>query len=116
MRSVAALALSTVLLVPHVASAAVSCADRTPAAIAAPSALSLKCQQTVGKSAQGFAKAKLKAMAKCAGKQVPGACPGLKETDKITKAAVKAAAKITTECGADSVQAGLTSSYSALTD
>ena len=116
MRSVAALAISTVLLVPHVASSAVSCPDRTPAAITAPTAASVKCQQTIAKSAQGFAKAKLKAMAKCASKQVPGACPGLKETDKITKAATKAALKITKECAGDPVQGGLTSSYSTLTD
>lgn len=115
MRSVAALALSIVLLVPHVASSA-TCPDRTPAAITAPPATSLKCQQTIDKAAQGFAKAKLKAMAKCASKQVSGACPSSKETDKITKAAAKAAAKITLECATDSVQGGLTSTYAALTD
>jgi parallel beta-helix repeat protein len=116
MRSVAALALTTVLLVPHVATAAVSCPDRTAAVITTPTAASVKCQQTIAKSALGFAKSKLKAMAKCASKQIPGSCPGAKETDKIVKAATKAAAKITAECGSDSVQGGLTSSYASLTD
>jgi parallel beta-helix repeat protein len=116
MRTLAALAVSVVMLVPQAGWSAVSCPDRTPAAIAAVSAASVKCQATISKVALGFAKAKLKAMGKCLGQQVPGACPGTKENDKITKAAQKAAEKITAECGADAVQAGLTSSYADLTD
>ncbi len=116
MRSVAVLALSVAVLVPQVGWTAVSCPDRMPAAISAPSAASVKCQATIAKSALGFAKAKLKAQAKCLAAQIPGVCPDQKVTDKVTSAAVKAAEKIAADCGSDSVQAGLSNGYQGLAD
>lgn len=116
MRVLAVSALAVTLLAPAMGWAAVGCPDRTPAAIMAPAAASVACQTTIASQSAGFAKAKLKALGKCLAAQVPGVCPGTKETDKINKAAAKAAAKIAAACGTDSVQAGLASSYAALTD
>ena len=116
MKSFAALAVGITLLAPQAGLTAVSCPDRMLSAISAPPAGSVKCQTTIAKAGLGLAKAKLKAMGKCLAAQVPGVCPGTKETEKINKAAVKGAAKIATDCGADSVQAGLLSAYAALTD
>ncbi|HEY2389380.1 MAG TPA: parallel beta-helix domain-containing protein [Candidatus Binatia bacterium] len=116
MRSLAVLALSVAVLAPHAGWTATVCPDRTIPAIISPVADSVKCQATIAKAALGFAKAKLKALGKCMAAQVPGVCPDAKTADKINKAAMKGAAKITTDCGTDSVQAGLASSYKNLTD
>ena len=109
MRSLVALAVGIALFAPQVGWTATSCPDRTIPAITTPAAGSVACQATIAKAALGFAKAKLKAMGKCMAAQIPGACPDVKTTDKINKAAMKGAAKITTACATDSVQAGLTS-------
>ena len=116
MRSLAVLALSVAVLAPQAGWTATVCPDRTIPAISSPAAGSVKCQATIAKAALGFAKAKLKALGKCMAAQVPGVCPDTKASDKISKAASKGAAKITTDCGTDSVQAGLTNSYNTLTD
>jgi parallel beta-helix repeat protein len=120
MRSLAvlalALALAVAIVAPRVGWTAVSCPDRLPLAIAAPAADSVKCQTTIAKSALKFAKIKLKTSGKCLAKQEIGLCPDAKGTDKITATAMKLAEKIAKDCAADSVQAGLTSSYAALAD
>jgi parallel beta-helix repeat protein len=116
MRSLVAFAIGVALLAPHAGWTATSCPDRTIPTITAPPAGSVKCQATIAKASLGFAKAKLKAMGKCMAAQIPGVCPDTKTTDKINKAAMKDAAKITTDCGSDAVQAGLTNSYGSLTD
>ncbi len=116
MRFLPVVALGLLLLVPTLAWTAVSCPDRMPAAITAPAATSVKCQKTIDKVGVGFAKTKLKALGKCMAAQVPGACPDVKTADKITAAASKGAVKIATACATDSVQAGLATSYNALTD
>ncbi len=116
MRSLAALALGITLLAPHAGWTAVMCPDRTIPAITTPAADSVKCQATIAKAALGFAKAKLKAQGKCMAAQIPGMCPDTKTTDKINKAAMKGGEKIAKDCASDTVQAGLTNSYAALTD
>jgi parallel beta-helix repeat protein len=110
-------AIATALaLVPSVALAAVSCPDRAPAAVTAPPEGSVKCQTTIDKAATGFFKAKMKTMGKCLSAQIPGLCPGTEETQKILAAAQKAADKIAGDCGDDTVQGGLTTSYAGITD
>ena len=116
MRVLAGSVLAVTLLVPALGWAAISCPDRMPGAVTAPGAVSAKCQATIAKMGLGFAKAKLKALGKCLAAQVPGVCPDTKVTDKLDKTALAAAAKIAAACGSDPAQAGLTSSYAALTD
>jgi len=116
MRSLVAVAIGVALFAPHAGWTATTCPDRTIPTITTPPAGSVKCQATIAKASLGFAKAKLKAMGKCMAAQIPGVCPDTKTTDKINKAAMKGAAKIATDCGSDTVQAGLTNSYGSLTD
>lgn len=95
---------------------AVSCPERSPAAIAAVAAQSRKCQSTIAKEGGKYMTAKLKALGSCKVKRAAGSCPDAKTTEKIDKARNKSVAKITAACADDAVQAGLASSYASLTD
>lgn len=111
-----ALAIALAVTLAPAAEAAVSCSARTPAAITLAAANSQKCQDTIAKAGGKFLKIKMKTLAKCKLAGPAGSCPTVKDQDKITKAADKAAAAIAKECGGDAVQAGLSSSYAAETD
>ncbi|MBY0278233.1 hypothetical protein K2Z84_23140 [Candidatus Binatia bacterium] len=106
-----------VLVIPGAAHA-LTCADRTPAAITTVAPAALKCQAAIASEGAKFLKAKMKTLAGCrANLKVPtGGCPTAKDTEKIEKAATKAADAIAKACGDDAAQAGLTSSYAGLTD
>jgi parallel beta-helix repeat protein len=91
--------------------AAVTCSDRTAAAITSVAAESRACQEAIAKESAKFLKTKMKTLAKCRTKQDAGACPTTGDTDKIHEAAVKATEGIAAACGDDAAQAGLTSSY-----
>ncbi len=109
--------IAATLLAPAVALAAISCPDRAPAAIGTSlDPTVVKCQLTIAKVTSKFVQTKLQTMAKCHLKQPAGACPMLKDTQKIEKDAIKAADAIAKDCGADAVQSALPSSYSSLTD
>jgi parallel beta-helix repeat protein len=110
------LAVLAAALLPATAGAAVTCDDRTPAAITTVAAGSRKCQETIAKEGGKFLRAKMKAMTKCRLTQPAGSCPSAKDTEKIQKTANKAAEKIAGACGSDAAQAGLTSSYASETD
>ncbi len=103
------------LFAPAAASAAV-CLDRAPAAITSVPDVSRKCQETMAKEGNKFMKKKLTTLDKCRIKEPAGTCPTAKDEDKIRKAVLKAAEKITKECGDDAAQAGLTSAYASYTD
>jgi parallel beta-helix repeat protein len=105
-------------LVPRLAAAAVAqgCAERTPRAITAPSSAGLDCQRAIAKEGAKFVKAKTSALSKCLLKSAAGACPDTQTTTKVEQAAQKAAEKIANACADDAAQAGLGSSYAALTD
>lgn len=114
-RSLALIVLGA-LAVPHAAHAAATCSDRTPASITVAAAASRKCQDTIAKAGAKYLGSKLKALSKCKLKAAAGTCPSADDTTKIEKAAAASAAKISKDCGTDSVQAGLASSYASLTD
>ena len=95
---------------------AVVCSDRTPAPITAVGEGSRKCQETIAKEGAKFLRAKMKFLASCNLKSAPGTCPTAKDNEKIEKAATKAADQIAKQCGDDTVQAGLQSSYKDSTD
>jgi parallel beta-helix repeat protein len=116
MRAIVVSSAAAVLLLPAVSLAAQSCPDRTPAAITGVAPAALKCQKTIANVAGKYVKAKLKAHSKCRLKEPAGSCPTAAATLAAEKAAVKAAEKIAKDCAADTAQAGLTSSYGALTD
>ena len=83
---------AVLLLLPGAALAAAVCADRAPASIAAPATdkATLKCQKAIAKEGEKFLNAKTKTLSGCLLKKAPGVCPGVKETQKIEKAALKA--------------------------
>jgi parallel beta-helix repeat protein len=114
-KRLALIALSAIA-VPHVAGAAPTCADRTPAPITAAAPAGRKCQDAIAKAGAKFLGSKIKTLAKCKAKQPAGACPLATDTLKIEKAAAGAATMIAKACGDDAAQAGLTSSYGAGTD
>jgi parallel beta-helix repeat protein len=114
-RSLALIVLGA-LSVPHAAGAAATCADRTPASITVAAPASRKCQDTIAKAGAKFLGSKLKTLSKCKLKSPAGSCPTADDTAKIKKAADSAAATISKDCGTDSAQAGLSSSYASLTD
>jgi parallel beta-helix repeat protein len=116
MRVRVALGALAALLIPSASFAAQACPDRTPASITTVAEASLKCQKTIAKVGSKFAKAKFKELSKCRLKEPTGSCPTAKNVEKIEKAAVKGQDKINKDCGLDSVQAGLTSSYKNETD
>jgi len=116
MSRVLAVVVFGALVVPQAVFAEVNCADRTPSAITLAAADSRKCQDTIAKAGAKFLKAQMKTLSKCQLKQPAGSCPTTDDTDKINKAADKAASSINKVCGTDSVQAGLSSSYAAGTD
>src|SRR5262245_46341106 len=103
------IALSALVLLPVGARAAVSCPDRTPAAVTAPPLTSAKCQDAIAKAGGKFMKTKLKALAKCKLVGPAGACPTPDVTLKIQKAANKSAESIAKNCIDDTIQGGLTS-------
>jgi parallel beta-helix repeat protein len=92
------------------------CPARTPASILSVAPNSWKCQKTIAKAGEKFAKAKMKALSSCLLKNPAGTCPDTKALDKINGAVAKAEEKIADECGSDSVQAGLQTSYKNLAD
>jgi hypothetical protein len=94
-----ALVVLGALAVPQVAGAVAACPDRTPAAITAAAADSVKCQDTIAKAGAKFLKTKLKKLAKCKLTQPAGSCPTTTDTLKIEKVAASAAAKIAKKCG-----------------
>ena len=112
------IALSALVLLPVGARAAVSCPDRTPAAVTAPPLTSAKCQDAIAKAGGKFMKTKLKALAKCKLVGPAGACPTLRPdvTLKIQKAANKSAESIAKNCLDNTIQGGLTSTYGDGTD
>ena len=116
MRILLASALAALVL-PQ-AAYAVTCADRTPAAITTVAPAALKCQEKIASEGAKFLKAKMKALAGCrANKKNPtGSCPTAKDVEKVEKAAATATANIAKACGDDAAQAGLASSYASLTD
>jgi len=114
-RTLALMALAT-LAVPHVAGAAATCDDRTPAAITIATSAGRKCQDAIAKAGAKFLGTQLKTLSKCKAKQPAGSCPLATDTAKIEKAAAKAQLSITKQCGDDTAQAGLTSSYASGTD
>ena len=75
---------------PSLASAAVMCEARTPAAILSVAPNSWKCQKTIAKQGEKFAKAKMKALSGCLLKNSTSDCPDLKAADKIAGAVAKA--------------------------
>ena len=94
---------------------AISCPDRTPPTINSPGPqASQDCQNAIAKAALSFVKKQLKTDTKCMSKQVPGACPSAKDTEKKQKEALKARDKVVKAC--TGALTGLTSSYSAATD
>jgi parallel beta-helix repeat protein len=93
-----------------------ACPDRAPAAITVPTEAGEKCQQAIAKEGAKFLKTKTGALAKCLLKSPAGTCPTAADTEKVESAALKASEKIAKACGEDAAQAGLTSSYAALTD
>jgi parallel beta-helix repeat protein len=95
--------------------AAISCPDRTPAAITAPTGASADCQNAIAKAAAGYVKTQIKADAGCMAKGVPGACPSAKDVAKAQKAAIKGQDAVVKACGAAALL-GLTSSYQDVTD
>jgi parallel beta-helix repeat protein len=105
------------LVLPTVALGAV-CEDRAPSAISTVAAASLKCQEKIALEGGKFLRAKMKLLSACkVNKNVPaGGCPTTKDVEKIEKAAATAAANIAKACSDDPAQAGLASSYAALTD
>lgn len=115
MRMFALLALAG-LTVPGTVLAVASCPDKAPAAITTVGAAALKCQETIAKVGTGYVAAKLKTLLGCKLKNPAGACPLTKDIEKMQKTATKAADKIAKDCGLDSVQAALTSSYNLSAD
>jgi parallel beta-helix repeat protein len=109
-------ALSALVTLPVGAGAAVSCPDRTPAAVTAPPLASAKCQDAIAKAGGKFMKTKLKTLAKCKLVGPAGTCPTADDTLKIQKAANKSAESIAKACLDDTVQDGLTSTYGDGTD
>lgn len=105
-----------VTLIHGTALAAELCGDRAPAAITSVSAAGRKCQETIAREGNKFLRAKMIQLSNCMVKGPVSACPTSKETDKIEKAAMKAADKIAAACGEDTAQAGLNSSYATGTD
>jgi hypothetical protein len=53
------------LAVPHAASAAATCDDRTPATITIAAPASRKCQDTIAKAGAKYLGSKLKVLSKC---------------------------------------------------
>ena len=106
MRSLLVSALA-VAVMPGAAHAALTCANRTPAAITSVAPAALKCQEKIASEGAKFLKAKMKTLAGCrANAKVPtGGCPTAKDTEKIEAAATKAADAIAKACGDDAAQA-----------
>jgi len=116
MKALVALGALGALLIPTVSMAVQACPDRAPNAITSVAPDSVKCQKTMAKELSKYAKTKMKELSKCRLKEPSGTCPTAKVTEKNEKAALKTKEKITKACGADSVQAGLTSSYAGSAD
>ncbi|MGH7790659.1 MAG: right-handed parallel beta-helix repeat-containing protein [Candidatus Binatia bacterium] len=108
-------ALATLILSAG-AHAAVTCSPRTPAAIAAPAAAGQECQDAIAKAGLKYIKYRLNQLAKCKLEAPVSSCPNAEFQIKLDKARIKAERAINKACGADTAQAGLSSSYSALTD
>ncbi len=104
------------LAAPASAGAGFSCPDLTPAAIQGAAAGGLDCQKAIAKEGAKFLAAKTKALSKCLLKEAPGTCPTADDVAKVEEAAQKAQTAISKKCADDAAQAGLVSSYGALTD
>jgi hypothetical protein len=100
------IALSALATLPVAAGAAVSCPDRTPAAVTKVTPASAKCQDGIAKAGAKFVKTKLKALAKCKLVGPVSACPSAADTLKIQTAAIKVSQSIGKACLIDSVQDG----------
>jgi parallel beta-helix repeat protein len=88
----------------------VTCPDAPRRPVPLPGEAGQKCQKAIAKEASKFAATRMQVLAACMQEQVPGLCPEAKDTEKLEKAAGKAASKITKACGPDAV-AGLSTSY-----
>jgi parallel beta-helix repeat protein len=110
------LAALAVIFIQGAAYAAEPCSDRTPAAITSVAEVARKCQETIAREGGKFLRAKMIQLSKCNLNEPIGTCPTSKVTEKIEKAAMKAAEKIGLACGDDAAQGGLNSSYALGTD
>ncbi len=107
--------LASLALAP-LSSAAVTCPNRVPAAITAPSSDGGRaCQNAIAKAAMSYVKTQLKTDLGCMSKQTPGVCPSTKDTEKKQKAALKSRDSVVKACGGGEL-ADLTSSYSGVAD
>jgi len=124
MRATIAAVVAMSLSVPAL-SFAYTCPATSPPTIDAPAADAAKCLSAVAKSSSKFVSSKMKTMDKCRKARVPGSCVDTtpaafasetrdqKSTDKIVKAANKAADGIAKKCSQANVD-GLGTSYASV--
>jgi parallel beta-helix repeat protein len=86
------------------------CPDAPRRPVPLPEKAGEKCQKAIAKEASKFATSRMQVLGACMQEQVPGLCPRAEDTEKLEKAAGKAADKIAKACGPDAV-AGLGTSY-----